>query len=125
MSGGVVHGEIAESLVMRALAEARGVPATAIYTEEHSHDTEENFAFSAALLDSLRAREVLLVTEPYHMTRALFLARRFGLDLTPSPAPSPVWSNPRTATYWVFRDSIALLFEYVRGPLMKAQTAVR
>jgi vancomycin permeability regulator SanA len=125
MSGGVVNGEVAEAVVMKRLAMERGVPAEAIFTEEHSHSTRENFQFSATILESHEVRDVLLVTEPYHMVRALLLARITGLDLRPSPAPSPVWSNPRTATYWVFRDSLLLLAQYVLLPIEKTDRWAR
>ncbi len=121
MAGGSQHGDATEASVMRALAEARGVPGRAIYMEDHSRSTVENFEFSAALLDSLGGRDVLLVTEPFHMPRSLFVARRFALDLHPSPASqSIVWTSPRTAVYWTFRDALLFLAEYARGPLIAA-----
>jgi uncharacterized SAM-binding protein YcdF (DUF218 family) len=125
MSGGVVNGDVPEAIVMRRLAMERGVPGDAIFTEEHSHSTRENFQFGASLLESHEAHDVLLVTEPYHMVRALLLARNTGLDLRPSPAPSPVWSNPRTATYWVFRDGVLLFAQSLLLPLEKGERWMR
>ncbi len=124
MSGGVVHGEVSEASVMRDLAIARGVPASAILVEEHSHSTRENFEFSRAVVESQEAHDVLLVTEPFHMIRALTVSRVYGFDLRPSPAMSPVWSDPRRACYWVFRDALLLAAEFVIMPLEKGRHAM-
>jgi uncharacterized SAM-binding protein YcdF (DUF218 family) len=82
-----------------------------------ARSTIENFACATPLLEGMGARSVLLVTEPWHMPRALLLARRQGLEVAPSPASSAEWRSGRHAAYLLFRDAIALLGELWRQPL--------
>jgi uncharacterized SAM-binding protein YcdF (DUF218 family) len=116
LSGGASKHGHTEASVMRDLARAAGVPAEALVLDEAARSTIENFACSRALLDRLGARRVLVVTEPWHMTRAMLLARRHGLDALASPAGSAIWSSPRAAGYWLFRDAVAYLRELARDP---------
>ncbi len=116
LSGGVARNGRTEAAVMRDLAIAAGVPASAIVLELDSRSTIENFACGRRLLAELSATRVLLVTEPWHMTRAMLLARRHGLSLEQSPATSAIWESPRHAAYWLFRDAVALIRERMRDP---------
>lgn len=114
LSGGVAKGGHTEAQAMRDLALAAGVPAEAMVLEEDSRSTIENFACSRALFEKLGDKRVLLVTEPWHMTRAMLLAHRHGLFPMQSPASSATWRNPRDGAYWLFRDAVAFVRERVR-----------
>jgi vancomycin permeability regulator SanA len=116
LSGGASKAGHTEASVMRDLAMARGVPADAIVLDERARSTIENFACSLPILERLGAVNVLLVTEPWHMTRAMLLARRHGLSVRAAPATSPIWESPRYAAYWLFRDANAFVRELVRQP---------
>lgn len=116
LTGGAPKAGRTEASVMRELAEARGAPASALVLEPNARSTIENFACARPLLDALGARRVLVVTEPWHMTRAMLLARRHGLDARRAPASSEVWRDPRRAAYWVFRDAVAYARELARDP---------
>lgn len=119
MSGGGTVNGVTEAAVMRKLAIARGTPEEAIVLDERARSTIENFACSIPVLEALGAHRVLVVTEPWHMTRAMLLARRHGLDARAAPASSETWRSPRHASYWLFRDSIAYLDEALRSPWAK------
>jgi len=115
LSGGAGRAGHTEAGVMRDLALAAGVPADALILEEDSRSTIENFACSRPVLERLAAQRVLLVTEPWHMTRAMLLAHRHGLFPSQSPASSTVWRNARAGGFWLFRDAVAYLRERVRN----------
>lgn len=115
VSGGVPRAGLREADVMRALLRRRAVPDEAIVVEPYARSTEENFACAAPILESLGARDVLLVTEPWHMTRAMLLGRRYGLTLRQAPAKSDAWQAPAERTRRLFRESIAWVFEQVRA----------
>ena len=119
LSGGANKNGHTEAGVMRDLARAAGVPAEALVLDEAARSTIENFACSRPLLGSAR---VLLVTEPWHMTRAELLAKRHGIAALASPATSAVWESPRHAAYWLFRDAIAYLHERARDPFAEPGT---
>jgi uncharacterized SAM-binding protein YcdF (DUF218 family) len=115
LSGGAGKAGHTEAGVMRDLALADGVPAEALVLEEASRSTIENFACSRPVLAQLAAHRVLLVTEPWHMTRAMLLAHRHGLFPAQSPASSAVWRSVREGGFWLFRDAVAYLRERVRN----------
>jgi uncharacterized SAM-binding protein YcdF (DUF218 family) len=115
LSGGAGKAGHTEAGVMRDLALAAGVPADALILEELSRSTIENFACSRPVLEKLAAERVLLVTEPWHMTRAMLLAHRHGLYPAQSPASSAVWRDVREGGFWLFRDAVAYVRERVRN----------
>lgn len=65
-----------EAVVTRRLLLAAGVPDSAILLEEKSRNTHGNLLFARGLLPD--ADRVLVVTEPFHLARALRLARIVG-----------------------------------------------
>jgi uncharacterized SAM-binding protein YcdF (DUF218 family) len=115
LSGGAGKAGHTEASVMRELALAAGVPSEALILEEASRSTIENFACSRPLLAHLGAQRVLLVTEPWHMTRAMLLAHRHGLAPAQSPASSAVWRSTREGGFWLFRDAVAYIRERARN----------
>jgi len=74
---------------MAAAIEAASVPAASIDLDRNSERTIDSIDYVAAR----HANEpVLLVTQPFHMSRALYLARSRGLDawglIAAGPSPS-------------------------------------
>ena len=81
-----------EAVVTRRLLLTDGVPDAAILLEEKSRNTHGNLLFARGLLP--QAERVLIVTEPFHMARALRLARTVGFaDPRPWPVVSPAWGR--------------------------------
>jgi len=87
LSGGLGAEPPAEAEVMRALAVDAGVPAARIVLETGSTSTFENALMSAALLHERRWSRVLVVSDGYHLPRALLVFRRLGLDARGDPVP--------------------------------------
>jgi uncharacterized SAM-binding protein YcdF (DUF218 family) len=77
---------VSEAQAMRALALAAGVPGDRIVTEDVSSRTIENAHYTKRLMDANGWRRALLVTDAFHMRRALYTFRRFGIDVEASPA---------------------------------------
>ena len=84
MSGGKGDDEIrAEAQAMRDYAISLGVRPEAILTEGRSHNTEENLRYSYKIISGLQAEQktadtigkILVVTDNYHVLRALLLAK--------------------------------------------------
>lgn len=89
-SGGQGENEPeAESDVIKRELIERGVEEDRIFTEPASTTTEENMAFSAALLQEKGlSNQIVMVTEDFHQYRAARLARSEGLDPYPIACPS-------------------------------------
>jgi uncharacterized SAM-binding protein YcdF (DUF218 family) len=117
LSGGAARAQKTEAGVMRELLVERGVPSEAIDLDIRARSTEENFACGMPILAQHSARTVLVVTEPWHMPRALYQARRYqgDVELLPAPAPaSPEWQQLRRRSQHLFSEAIAYVFEPIR-----------
>ncbi|MBL8069854.1 MAG: YdcF family protein [Nitrospira sp.] len=85
LSGGdatVRRTGLLESHEMKRLAIELGVPESAILLEDRSRTTYENAIHTRTLLGNSR---VLLVTDAYHMPRAMEFFVKQGLSVTPAP----------------------------------------
>ena len=60
---------ISNAEAMRRAATAQGVPDGDIYLDEHSKDTRENAQNTVEILHQLGAKNVILVSSPYHLRR--------------------------------------------------------
>jgi len=81
---GMVHENYDEPRAMAAWLEARGVPAGDIVRDAGGHRTAATMADAAAL----GIRSALIVTQEYHLPRALYFARHAGIDALGVPSPT-------------------------------------
>ena len=81
VSGGKGTDEqVSEADAMAGYLTARGFPADRIVREDRSASTEENLAYSQAIMDRLRPRATcVIVTSNYHVFRTAIIARRIGV----------------------------------------------
>lgn len=94
-----------EAVVARALLLELGVPDEAIRVEDKSRNTRGNLLYARPLVDGPRA---WIVTEPFHLGRALYLARLAGFDPLPYPVDSPAWRRPTSRLRLVGRDILSM-----------------
>ena len=81
---GRVGNDYDEPAGMAAWLVKRGVPAADVVGDAGGHRTAATMADTAAM----GKRAILVVTQSYHLPRALYLARRAGIDAIGVPAPS-------------------------------------
>lgn len=107
MSGGPVGHPIPEARVMRDLALAAGLDPARVHVEEESRDTIGNARLSAPIVAARGWTRLLVVTDTYHLPRALLIFRRHGLPATGSGARP---ETPR-AEWWLAhgREMFALI----------------
>lgn len=80
--GGKGRHPPSEAEVIGAICVAMGVPDAAVLREDRSATTEENLRFALPFLRRLGADRVVIVTDRFHVPRALLVARRLGLSAT-------------------------------------------
>jgi uncharacterized SAM-binding protein YcdF (DUF218 family) len=78
-SGGVIGTVPSEASVARDLVVKLGVPAEACVLEDQSHSTFDNAQLTARLLRERKIAEVVLVSDGYHLYRAMLQFRRAGI----------------------------------------------
>lgn len=118
LTGGMGDGDTtSEAAVGRRYAVKHGVPDSAILTETRGRTTAESMQRVAAMMDTIHGREVILVSDPFHMLRLSILARRF--DLVPRTSPtrtSPISANATESWRYALSESVkaplTLLFEH-------------
>lgn len=108
VTGGTGRGDTtSEAAVSRRYAIQRGVPASAILLETEGRTTSESMEGVATLMRRLAKRDVLLVSDPFHMLRLTIIARRHGLQPYASPTPtSPIAANPSERWKYALNESV-------------------
>ncbi len=115
VTGGRGTGDTtSEAAVSQRYAVQHGVPATAILLETEGRTTSESMAGVAALMGSRNRRDVLLVSDPFHMLRLTILARRHGLIPFASPTPtSPIAASPSMRWKYALSESIKAPLSFI------------
>ncbi len=85
MSGGGKAEGYCEADVMMQLARDCGVPDDVLISEPRSRNTFENILNSSAKLAELDVSRVMLVTDDWHMRRAMMCCRALQLTVEPEP----------------------------------------
>lgn len=78
---------------MRARMRAAGIPSGDVLVDDRGFSTRDSCARARTVFD---LRSATLVTQAYHLPRALFVCRSFGLDGVGVGAPD--WGNYTIAT---------------------------
>ena len=92
---------------------ARGVPSAAVVTEEQSRTTYQNLAGAKRALERRDPgggrRRIVIVSDPFHMFRAVRQAADLGMDAYPSPTrTSPLSASRLKLTELVLREDLAI-----------------
>ncbi len=78
VTGGGLGTRPTEASAMRALAVRQGVPEERIIVEDKATRTLENALYTARIMEDRGWARALVVSDPFHLPRALFLFRRLG-----------------------------------------------
>jgi uncharacterized SAM-binding protein YcdF (DUF218 family) len=117
LTGGMGDGDTtSEAAVGRRYAVRHGVPDSVIFVETQGRTTNESLKRVAAMMSGQPTREVILVSDPFHMLRLTILARRFGLVPYSSPTrTSPISASTTESWRYALSESVkvplTLLFE--------------
>jgi uncharacterized SAM-binding protein YcdF (DUF218 family) len=87
--GGLPGDRFTEAEASAAYLEQRGVPATAIVTENEGTNTFESLEGAAELVGD-RVETVLIVTDPYHSLRSRLTAQEVGFTAYVAPTDTSV-----------------------------------
>jgi len=108
VSGGLTLHPPAEAEVMRDLAVEAGLDADRIVIEDQARNTFENAVYTGRIMRERGWGRVVVVTDAFHMRRALYVFRTLGLAAEPAPV---VRSAEDAALAWYggyAREALAL-----------------
>jgi uncharacterized SAM-binding protein YcdF (DUF218 family) len=97
VSGGEQHGHIQAS-VMARVAQAQGVPASAILVEPNAENTIQNACFSARIMKQHGWNSAEVVTSTSHLARAAIIFSHLPIAWRMQTAPS--LAETSTASAW-------------------------
>jgi uncharacterized SAM-binding protein YcdF (DUF218 family) len=101
------HDTTSEAAVGQRYALEHGVPRRAILIENSGRSTSESLQNVAKLMDAEPSRDVILVSDPFHMLRLSILARRYGMTPYASPTrTSPISLSRKESWKYVLAESI-------------------
>ena len=104
-TGGVgTRDSVAESEAARVYAIESGVPAERILIETVSTDTEGNLAETQKIMQAMGFDRVLVVSDPFHMLRAMAIAADLGLNASASPTTTSRYESVRSQGIFLVRE---------------------
>jgi uncharacterized SAM-binding protein YcdF (DUF218 family) len=96
--------------------EAKGIPKTSLDGENCSLTTQENAAFTAAILQPRGIRRIVLVTDWPHMWRSLLVFRAYGFKVISQTSEIPFYVGGfRARCFLRLREYTALVSYGLRG----------
>lgn len=120
LSGGPVGYAIPEARIMERLALEMGAKPEQLILEEQSMSTIENIRFSGALAAQRGLKKLALVTDAYHLPRALYICYRLGVRATGWGVPpnhncfDREWWRPRLREVTAMPRTIWRVERYLR-----------
>jgi uncharacterized SAM-binding protein YcdF (DUF218 family) len=100
---------------MARRAAALGVPPAALRVERDSRTTAQNALCAARLLAADEVSTVWVVSQPFHLRRAVALFRGAGFNALPWRIDDSIqYRNPGRALRWIAREYAAWVALYVR-----------
>ena len=107
--GNDTEDNVNEATTMQKIAIEDGAKKQDILLERHATSTYENLAFSKAVLKKNKLNLIIIVTEPFHITRASLVANKLQYTYTVSPATnSPCWIHNKYLTKYFLKEPIAI-----------------
>jgi uncharacterized SAM-binding protein YcdF (DUF218 family) len=121
-SGSIGPFPPSEASVIKKIAIEQGVSEHDILVEERSRNTVENALFCAELMRANNWLSAWIVSDRYHLLRAVALFRYLGIQAAGSPADLHGRGTPRVMWYYLHaRELLALPSSLIRMRLLKAR----
>lgn len=106
-TGGFGEGQnISDSEAAKRFAIQQGVNPKDILIEESSTLTFYNIKYSKQLMDNHQFSNALLVSDPYHMKRAMKMCSLMELNASPSPTPTTMYRTPKTKCKFLLQEAV-------------------
>ena len=118
MSGGVTRGTVPEAEIMAKVAANAGVTAASLHREEVSTRTFENARECCRVMGEKGWRKAIVVTDHFHMRRALMCFESLGCHVTPDPvrlAFSPYVAAAHVGEFLARMIYVRMIRAYVHG----------
>jgi uncharacterized SAM-binding protein YcdF (DUF218 family) len=108
LSGGkIADSDISEAQYMKKVIDQQTDKNPPLILEDQSHSTDESLANTKALLGDKKS--VIIVSDEFHLGRAVLLAWRRGFQPISWSAPDADYYSNRDLRYYYFREFLAII----------------
>ncbi len=112
MTGGKSrNAPYSEAYVARRFALKNHIPVDDILIEEDSHNTRENLENAKQLMASHGLRSAIIVSDPFHMKRAMSIAKDLNMKAYSSPTPTTRYESPAQSFRFLLQETFAFIHE--------------
>jgi uncharacterized SAM-binding protein YcdF (DUF218 family) len=109
LSGGrISDSDISEAQYMEKVIQGNTTQPVRYILEENSHSTYDNIYNSKAKLSDT-ADSVIIVSDEFHLARAVLLAKRAGFEKVYWSAPEPFYYSHQNLRFYYTREFFAML----------------
>ena len=116
LTGGFGAGApYAESDVARRYCLQKGVPAKALFVENDSTTTQGNLTEAKKILTAQKITDSLLVSDPWHLKRAMTMANDLGVKAKPSATQTSRFRSFGARTKFLLGEFLLLHQYYLKG----------
>ncbi|AOY77638.1 YdcF family protein [Clostridium formicaceticum] len=102
---------ITEAAAMKAYLVDKGIDSEVILKEENSFSTFQNLYYSKEIMDKQALESAIIVTNAFHVHRALMIGNRLGMDVSSSSAKS--YPNPALIVRYYVREVFAYMKDFL------------
>ncbi len=117
LSGGkIASSDISEAEYMEQVVQANSDPLPKYVLEDQSHSTYENIRNAKQKLAGKAS--IIIVSDQFHLARAVLLAKREGFDHVYWSAPQPNYYRRQELRFYYIRELFAMLSyipKFIRG----------
>lgn len=106
MTGGKsLRAPYSEAYVARRFALKKHIPADVLLIEEDSHNTRENLKNAKQLMQAHGLRSAIIVSDPFHMKRAMSIANDLDIEAYSSPTPTTRYESTSQSLKFLFQET--------------------
>lgn len=106
MTGGKsLRAPYSEAYVARRFALKKHIPADVILIEEDSHNTRENLKNAKQLMQAHGLRSAIIVSDPFHMKRAMSIANDLDIEAYSSPTPTTRYESTSQSLRFLLQET--------------------
>lgn len=104
-TGGIGEGSTySEAEVAKEYAINNLVPDEDIFIEEQSTITQENLFYASKIVEENSLDNVIIISDPLHMKRAMLIAKDYDLKALSSPTPTTKYISLRSKVSFLARE---------------------
>jgi uncharacterized SAM-binding protein YcdF (DUF218 family) len=101
--------ELGESVIGKKYVMKNGVPESDIIIENYSRSTEQNLHYAQIIATYHDIKSYILVSDPYHLRRAAYVADRYGMKVYLSATPTSRYKSGEQKMSFLLKEGYYMI----------------